>query len=214
MGRENSCARHTGTARLFRPFNHFLQRIMPDAIAPSELPTNGSQSETYDPAAFEAPDYYALDELLSDEARALRESVRTFVTREVLPVIEEHADAKTFPEQFVPKFAELGLLGPNLPREYGGGGHNNIVYGLMMQEIERGDSGLRSFCSVTGSLVMYPIWRYGSEAQKQAWLPKLAQAEAIGCFGLTEPDHGSNPAGMETRAERDGDDYILGERRD
>ena len=160
-------------------------------------------------AAFEAPDYYLLDDLLTDEEKAIRRDVRDFVTSEVVPIIEAHAQAMTFPKHLVPELGRLGLLGPHLPTAYGCGGHNNVVYGLMMQEIERGDSGLRSFCSVQGSLVMYPIFRYGSEAQKRQWLPRLAKAEAIGCFALTEPDAGSNPAAMATRAARDGNEYVL-----
>ena len=182
------------------------------ASDPSSPPQNGrapSTSSTWDPAAFEAPDYYALDDLLPAEATALRDEVRAFVTEEVIPVIEAHAQKATFPDHLIPAFADLGLLGPNLPAEYGGGGHSNLVYGLMMQEVERGDSALRSFCSVTGSLVMYPIWQYGTEAQKERWLPRLAQGEAIGCFGLTEPEVGSNPAEMQTRARRDGDEWVL-----
>ncbi len=166
-------------------------------------------SATYDPSIFGGLDYYQLDELLSDDEKMLRDRVRQFVSDAVVPVIEEHAEAATFPRELIPQFADLGLIGPNLPEEYGGGGHSDIAYGLMMQEIERGDSGLRSFCSVMGSLVMYPIWRYGSKAQKNHWLPRLAAGEAIGCFGLTEPEHGSNPAGMQMRAVRDGDAYVL-----
>lgn len=164
---------------------------------------------TWDPSAFEAPDFYDLDALLPDEAKAVRDEVRAFVTDEVEPIIEKHAQRAEFPRHLIPAFAEQGLLGPHLPEKYGGGGHSNLVYGLMMQEVERGDSGLRSFCSVTGSLVMYPILRYGSEAQKERWLPPLAQGEAIGCFGLTEPEVGSNPAEMQTRARRDGDGWVL-----
>ena len=158
---------------------------------------------------FEAPDYYLVDDLLTGEEKAIRDDVRAFVSSEVEPIIEAHAQAMTFPKKLVPEFGRLGLLGPHLPKEYGCGGHSNMVYGLMMQEVERGDSGLRSFCSVQGSLVMYPVFRFGSEAQKRHWLPRLARAEAVGCFALTEPDHGSNPAGMETRAVRDGDHYVL-----
>jgi glutaryl-CoA dehydrogenase len=164
---------------------------------------------TWDPDAFEALDYYVLDDLLSDDAKTVRDEVRTFITEEVAPSIEDHAQQSTFPQHLIPAFADLGLLGPNLPSEYGGGGHSNVVYGLMMQEVERCDSGLRSFCSVTGSLVMYPIWQYGTEAQRQRWLPQFAAGEAIGCFGLTEPHVGSNPSEMRTRARRDGDDWIL-----
>jgi len=175
-------------------------------------PRNGeaaSPGSTRDPAAFEAPDFYDLEALLPDEAKALRDRTRAFVTEEVEPIIEKHAQRAEFPTQLIPAFAEHGLLGPHLPEEHGGGGHSNLVYGLMMQELERGDSGLRSFCSVTGSLVMYPIWRYGSDAQRKRWLPPLAQAEAIGCFGLTEPEVGSNPAEMQTRARRTGDGWVL-----
>ncbi|PQJ36211.1 acyl-CoA dehydrogenase [Salinibacter sp. 10B] len=146
---------------------------------------------------------------MSDEATDIRDEVRSFVTAEVQPIIEAYAQRAEFPKDLIPAFAEHGLLGPNLPTEYGGGGHSNIIYGLMMQEVERGDSGLRSFCSVTGSLVMYPIWKYGTEAQKERWLPQLAQGEAIGCFGLTEPDVGSNPSEMQTRCRRDGDGWVL-----
>lgn len=178
-------------------------------MADSSDVSSSSSSPTWDPAAFEAPDYYDLDELVADEERALRDEVRTFVTEEVMPVVEQYAQRAEFPRELVPAFAEHGLLGPNLPTGYGGGGHSNVAYGLMMQEVERGDSGLRSFCSVTGSLVMYPIWRYGSEAQKERWLPALADADAIGCFGLTEPEVGSNPSALETRARRDGDNWVL-----
>ena len=155
------------------------------------------------------PDYYALDDLLSEDEKDVRRKVRSFIDREVLPVIEQHAQEATFPRHLVPSLAELGLLGPQLPEEEGGGGYNNVVYGLMMQELERGDSGLRSFCSVQGSLVMYPIFRYGSDEQKRRWLPLLGRGEAIGAFALTEPRHGSNPSGMETRAVREGNEYVL-----
>jgi len=178
----------------------------------SSRSTNGQASappQTWDPADFEGLDYYAIDDLLSDEARTVRDDVRAFITREAMPEIEAYAQRSEFPAFLIPKFAEMGLLGPNLPTEYGGGGHSNLVYGLMMQEVERCDSGLRSFCSVTGSLVMYPIWRYGTDAQKARWLPALAAGESIGCFGLTEPYVGSNPSAMRTEARRDGDDWIL-----
>lgn len=164
---------------------------------------------TWDPTSFEAPDYFDLDTLLPPDAKAVRDRVRAFVTSDVQPIIEKYAQRAEFPRSLISSFAEQGLLGPNLPTEYGGGGHSNMVYGLMMQEVERCDSGLRSFCSVTGSLVMYPIWQYGTEEQKRRWLPALAQGEAVGCFGLTEPEVGSNPADMQTQARRDGDDWIL-----
>ena len=179
------------------------QPISPDTEAASSLP------ETWSPTAFEAPDFYDLDALLSEEATAARDEVRAFVTEEVAPVIEKYAQRAEFPQHLIPAFAEHGLLGPTLPPEHGGGGKSNLVYGLMMQELERGDSGLRSFCSVTGSLVMYPIWRYGSEAQKERWLPALARGEAVGCFGLTEPEVGSNPSALQTHARRGGDAWIL-----
>jgi len=158
---------------------------------------------------FEGVDFLRLDELLSDEERLARDTVRDFVSNEFLPLIQEHIRQDgSFPMDLVPKLAELGLFGANL-HGYGCAGMNNVAYGLVMQELERGDSGLRSFASVQGALVMYPIYTYGSEEQKQRWLPLLARGDAIGCFGLTEPDHGSDPGGMRTRAERKGDTWIL-----
>ncbi len=157
---------------------------------------------------FRGVDYMEMDSLLSDEERLVRQTVRAFVDKEVLPQIEEWNREGKFPRHLVPQMAELGFYGANL-EGYGCAGMSNVQYGLIMQELERGDSGLRSFVSVQGALVMYPIKEYGSEEQKQRWLPALQQGKAIGCFGLTEPDFGSNPAGMRTRAVQDGDQYIL-----
>ncbi len=170
---------------------------------------DGVTNGTYDPAAFQGLDFYRIDDLLTDDEKAHRDRVRAYVTSEVLPVIEQHAQALTFPMDIARGFADLGVIGPTIPAEYGGLGASSVTYGLMMQEVERADSGLRSFCSVMGSLVMYPIWAYGSEEQKQRWLPRLAKAEAIGCFALTEPNVGSDPGAMETRAVRDGDEYVI-----
>jgi len=150
---------------------------------------------------FEGLDFYELDDELSEEERLARDTVRRFVDAEITPIIGKHFQAGTFPMHLVPKFAELGLLGANL-KGYGCAGMGEVAYGLLMQELERGDSGVRSFCSVQGSLCMYPIWAFGSEEQKQKWLPGMAKGEIIGCFGLTEPDFGSNPNGMITKAER------------
>jgi len=168
-----------------------------------------SSAATWDPSQFEAPDFYDLEALLPEAAKARRDDVREFVTAEVIPIIEGYAQRAEFPRELIPAFAERGLLGPTVPETYGGGGHSGLMYGLMMQEVERGDSGLRSFCSVTGSLVMYPILQYGREEQKTRWLPALANGEAIGCFGLTEPKVGSDPGSMQTRARRAGDEWIL-----
>ncbi|OJW18088.1 acyl-CoA dehydrogenase family protein [Mucilaginibacter sp. 44-25] len=158
---------------------------------------------------YEAPDYYLLDELLSDEHKLIRASVRDWVKKEVSPVIEDYAQRAEFPKHLLKGLAEIGAFGPTIPVEYGGAGLDYMAYGIIMQEIERGDSGIRSTASVQGSLVMYPIYAYGSEEQKHKYLPKLATGELMGCFGLTEPDHGSNPGGMVTNIKDAGDHYIL-----
>ncbi|GAB3901440.1 acyl-CoA dehydrogenase family protein [Larkinella knui] len=159
--------------------------------------------------AFEAPDFYEIDDLLSDDQKLVRSSMRDFVNREISPIIEDCAQRAEFPAFLVPKLGEIGAFGPTIPAEYGGGGLDSISYGLMMQEIERGDSGLRSCVSVQSSLVMWPIYTYGSEDQKRKYLPRLATGELLGCFGLTEPDHGSNPAGMQTSFVEHSDHYLL-----
>ena len=160
-------------------------------------------------ALFESPDYYQLDELMSEENLMVRDAVRTYVKTEISPIIEEYAQKSEFPNQIVKQLGDLGCFGPTVPTEYGGGGLDYISYGLMMQELERGDSGVRSTASVQGSLVMFPIHAYGTEAQKQKFLPKLASGEWLGCFGLTEPDHGSNPSGMLTNIKDAGNHVIL-----
>jgi glutaryl-CoA dehydrogenase len=157
---------------------------------------------------FRGVDYYGVETLLSDEERMVRDAVRDWVEAEFLPLVTEHHRAGTFPLAVVPQLGELGIFGASL-KGYGCAGLSNVAYGLIMQELERGDSGLRSFASVQSGLVMYPIHRYGSDAQKDRWLPALQQGTAIGCFGLTEPDHGSDPGGMATRAVRQGDHYVL-----
>ena len=158
---------------------------------------------------FKAPDYYLLDDLLSEEHKLVRSAARDWVKRDVSPIIEDYAQRAEFPTQIIGGLAEIGAFGPYIPTEYGGAGLDQISYGLIMQEIERGDSGVRSTASVQSSLVMYPIWKYGNEAQRQKYLPKLASGEWIGCFGLTEPDHGSNPGGMTTNFKDMGDHYLL-----
>lgn len=158
---------------------------------------------------FQAPDYYQLDELLTEENILVRNAAREWVKREVSPIIEEAAQNAKFPKSIISGLAEIGAFGPYIPEEYGGAGLDQISYGLIMQEIERGDSGVRSTASVQSSLVMYPIWKYGNEAQRQKYLPKLASGELLGCFGLTEPDHGSNPGGMTTHIKDMGDYYLL-----
>jgi glutaryl-CoA dehydrogenase len=158
---------------------------------------------------FEAPDYYLLDELLSEEHKLIRASVRDWVKKEVSPIIEDYAQKAEFPKQLLKGLAEIGAFGPTIPVEYGGAGLDYMAYGIIMQEIERGDSGIRSTASVQGSLVMYPIHAYGSEEQKLKYLPKLASGELMGCFGLTEPDHGSDPGGMVTNIKDAGDHYLL-----
>jgi len=158
---------------------------------------------------FSGVDFYDTDSLLQEEERAVRDTVRSWVDEKVIPVIGEHYVEGKFPKHLIPGMAELGLFGANLPEEYGCAGLNNVAYGLIMQELERGDSGLRSFASVQGALVMYPIYAFGSEEQKKEWLPKLASGAAIGCFGLTEPDFGSNPGGMITTAKETKDGWVL-----
>ena len=158
---------------------------------------------------YQGVDYYNITDLLSEDELMIRQTVRDFVENKFLPVIQQHHRESTFPMEIIPQLGELGLLGITVPEEYGGPGLSNFVYGLVMQELERGDTGLRSFASVQGSLVMFPIKSYGSEEQKKKWLPKLASGEKIGCFGLTEPDFGSNPGGMLTRAKKTNEGWLL-----
>jgi len=160
-------------------------------------------------ANFRGVDFYDSDSLLSEEERAVRDMVRQWVDEQLLPVIDECYIEHRFPKELIPQMGELGLFGPNMPEQYGCAGLNNVGYGLIMQELERGDSGVRSFGSVQSSLVMYPILEFGSEEQRAYWLPKLAAAEVIGCYGLTEPDHGSDPGGLTTRAVKDGNDWVI-----
>ena len=168
-------------------------------LSPSALPAHGALSPS---------DLYEVDDLLGDDERLIRDTVRAFVRERALPVIPEHFEAGTFPRELIAGLAELGLLGMHL-RGYGCAGTSAIAYGVASEELEAGDSGLRSFVSVQGSLAMFPIWAYGSEEQKTRWLPEMAAGRAIGCFGLTEPDAGSDPSSMRTSARRDGDDWIL-----
>ena len=158
---------------------------------------------------YESPDYYLLDDLLTDEYKLIRQTARNWVKRELTPIIEDYAQRAVFPKQLIKGLGEIGAFGPTIPVEYGGAGLDYMAYGIIMQEIERGDSGIRSTASVQGSLVMYPIYAYGSEEQKMKYLPKLATGELMGCFGLTEPDHGSNPGGLTTNFKDAGDHYIL-----
>lgn len=158
---------------------------------------------------FQSPDYFNLDELLTEEHKLVRESVRNYVKKEISPIIEDYAQRAEFPQQIVKQMGDLGVFGPTIPEQYGGGGLDYISYGLMMQELERGDSGVRSTASVQGSLVMFPIYQYGSEEQRNKYLPKLASGEWLGCFGLTEPNHGSDPSSMLTNIKDAGDHVIL-----
>lgn len=158
---------------------------------------------------FQELDFFDIESVLSEEEIMIKQSVREFVDEEFMSIVDHYYEKGDFPKQLIPKIGELGLLGANLPEKYGCSGLNNVAYGLINQELERGDSGLRSFASVQSGLVMYPIYAYGSDDQKNHWLPKLAKGEAVGCFGLTEPDFGSNPAGMLTTAVEDGENYVL-----
>ncbi len=159
--------------------------------------------------SFKGVDFYDIDSLFSDEERMVRDTIREWVDDRVLPIIEEAYIERRFPEELIPEMGEMGMLGANLPEEYGCAGLNNVAYGLIMQELERGDSGIRSFASVQGALVMYPIHAFGSDEQKKTWLPQLASGEKIGCFGLTEPDYGSNPGGMVTTARKTDAGWLL-----
>jgi len=158
---------------------------------------------------FQGIDYYDVDSLLTEEERMVRDTVREWVDEKLLPIINEAYIERRFPRELISDMAELGMLGANLPEEYGCAGLNNVAYGLIMQELERGDSGVRSFASVQGALCMYPIYEFGSEEQKRKWLPRMARGEVIGCFGLTEPDYGSNPGGMITTARKTSDGWVL-----
>lgn len=161
------------------------------------------------PDVFQSPDYYQIDDLFSEEHLLVREASRNWVKRDISPIIEEYAQKATFPTQIISGLATIGAFGPYIPEEYGGAGLDYISYGIIMQEIERGDSGVRSTASVQSSLVMYPIYTYGNEAQRKKYLPKLASGTLMGCFGLTEPSHGSNPGGMETTFKDMGNHYLL-----
>src|SRR6187399_841312 len=178
---------------------------MSSHTAPSEVKAKKSLKQDL----YEQPDFYAIDSLLTEEHKLVRSSVRDFVKREITPYIEDWAQRAHFPYEIVKKFGEVGAFGPTLPVEYGCGGMDYISYGIIMQEIERGDSGMRSTASVQGSLVMYPIYKFGNEQQRKKYLPKLATGEWLGCFGLTEPDHGSNPGGMVTNIKDKGDHFLL-----
>jgi glutaryl-CoA dehydrogenase len=173
------------------------------ATAPSKNKKSLKQDQ------FDHPDFYAIDDLLTEEHKLIRSAIREFVKRDISPYIEDWAQQAHFPYEIVRKFGEIGAFGPTLPTQYGCGGLDYISYGIIMQEIERGDSGMRSTASVQGSLVMYPIYKFGSEEQRKKYLPKLASGEWLGCFGLTEPDHGSNPSGMVTNFKDMGDHYLL-----
>ncbi|HMJ68528.1 MAG TPA: acyl-CoA dehydrogenase family protein [Cyclobacteriaceae bacterium] len=169
--------------------------------------TKAKKSQKQD--TYDHPDFYAIDSLLTEEHKLIRSSIRDFVKKEISPYIEDWAQRAHFPYEIVKKFGDIGAFGPTVPQQYGGGGLDYISYGILMQEIERGDSGMRSTASVQGSLVMYPIYKFGDEAQRKKYLPKLASGEWLGCFGLTEPDHGSNPSGMVTNFKDAGDHYVL-----
>tara|TARA_Y100001978_G_scaffold99656_1_gene89173 strand:- start:3425 stop:4603 length:1179 start_codon:yes stop_codon:yes gene_type:complete len=158
---------------------------------------------------FQAPDYFNMDELLTDEHKLIRDTAREWVKKDISPIIEEACQKAEFPKQILPGLADIGAFGPYIPSDYGGAGLDHISYGLIMQELERGDSGVRSTASVQSSLVMYPIYQYGNEEQRKKYLPKLATGELMGCFGLTEPDHGSNPGGMTTNIKDMGDYFLL-----
>jgi glutaryl-CoA dehydrogenase len=173
------------------------------------MQSNGTIQKSAKVDKFQFHDYYNIDELLEEDHILARDAVRDWVKQEVSPIIEAYSEKAECPTHLFKGLADIGAFGPSLPTEYGGGGMDEIAYGVIMQELERGDSGIRSMASVQGSLVMYPIYRYASEAQKKKYLPKLGSGEFIGCFGLTEPDHGSNPSGMVTNIKDDGDAYIL-----
>ncbi len=178
-------------------------------MSPNTLQGAGSGVKSSRTDLFESPDFYRIDDLLTEEHKLIRSAMRDFVKQEITPYIEDWCQRAYFPTDIVKKFGEMGAFGPTIPQNYGGGGLDYISYGLIMQEIERGDSGMRSTASVQGSLVMYPINQFGSEEQKQKFLPKLASGEYLGCFGLTEPDHGSNPSGMVTNFKEMDDHYLL-----
>lgn len=176
----------------------------------ASTPQNGIEIKRKTAAdRYEMPDFYQIDDLLTEEHKLIRSSIRDFVKREISPIIEDCCEKAYFPYSIVKKFGEIGAFGPTVPTQYGGGGLDYISYGIIMQEIERGDSGMRSTASVQGSLVMYPIYKFGSEEQRKKYLPKLASGEFLGCFGLTEPDFGSNPSGMVTNFKDMGDHYLL-----